>query len=471
MSVNPLLGMSAAQLGELIRNRAVSPVEVVQATLDRISEVNPDLNSYWLVLESEALAAAQVAEAEITRGEYRGVLHGIPLGVKDVFHTRGVRTTAGSRVLADFVPDQDATAVARLQTAGAIMMGKQATHEFAYGVTNINPHYGPTRNPWDRSRIPGGSSGGTGAALAAMMCTVGLGSDTGGSVRIPAACCGVVGLKPTYGRVSRHGVVPLSLTMDHVGPMARTVTDVALMLQILAGWDPLDQSSSRTPVPDFSPALGENVRGLRIGVPVDYFFDDLDPEVELAVRAAIQDLGDLGAEIVEVSLPHIVDVMVAQYAIVLAEASAWHLPLLQTHSEQYSPELRSLLEAGCVMPSLHYIQAQQVRTLVAQDFYTALTQADVLVTPTLPVPVPSIGATHVQSGNRTESVIDAMIRLTCPMDQAGLPTLSLPCGFTSAGLPVGFQVVGRPFAEATVIQVGHAYESAREWHRRSPPLE
>ncbi len=462
MNQTDLPFLTIAELAPLIENGDVSPVVVTRAVLERIEALDGRLNAYITVLHDEALSAAREAENAISAGGYLGPLHGVPISLKDLFWTRGVRTTAGSRILADFIPHEDAHSVARLKAAGAVIVGKTNLHEFAFGVTTINPHYGTTRNPWDPERIVGGSSGGSVAAVAAGLCTAAMGTDTGGSIRIPAALCGIVGLKPTYGRVSRHGVVPLAWTMDHAGPMTRSVRDAALMLNVVTGHDPRDPASTDAPVPSFTAGLDAGVKGLRLGVPRHFYFDDLNAEVERCVQAAIDVLGRLGGTIEEVVLPRLEYAPAVYWPISVSEAAAYHRDWLINRPQDYGDDVRQRMGAGLVVPSVRYLQAQRARRLIADDFRHALREVDVLLAPTTPIPAPRIdeaGAPEVRT---------TLLRLTSPANLAGLPALSVPCGFTGAGLPVGLQIIGRAFDEATVLRVGHAYEAAAGWGMRIP---
>jgi aspartyl-tRNA(Asn)/glutamyl-tRNA(Gln) amidotransferase subunit A len=463
---NELLFKSISDVAPLLRSRKLSPVELTRLTLDRIDSLDKRLNSYITVMGEAALADAAAAEKEIVSGKYRGPLHGIPISIKDMFATRGVRTTCGSKVLADWVPDHDATAVARLRAAGAVIVGKTNMHEFAYGVTSDNQFYGAVHNPWDLKLVPGGSSGGSGAAVASGLCFASLGSDTGGSIRIPSAVCGTVGLKPTYGRVSRYGAIPLAWSIDHVGPLARTVADAALMLLALAGADPHDKTSSPRPVPDYSAATRGSIRGLRVGVPQQYFFEHVDPEIEAAVHAAIAKLEILGAHLVPVSLPHLDLCSPAEAHITLAEATSYHEPYMRSNIDLYGPGVRTDLEAGRYLLATDYVKSQRARTLLKRVFGDAFKNVDVIASPTLPAFPPVIGDVYVQSGDAREAVIDAFLRFAIPYNLTGLPALTMPCGYSRSGLPIGFQVAGKPFDEMTLIRVGHAYEGAVPEHRR-----
>jgi aspartyl-tRNA(Asn)/glutamyl-tRNA(Gln) amidotransferase subunit A len=466
-----LTRLSIAEAGEQLRRRALSPVELTRAYLERIQQQDGNLLAYITVLSAEALAAAAAAEEEIARGHYRGPLHGIPIALKDLVLTRGIRTTCGSRILRDWVPDADATVAARLAEAGAILLGKLNMHEFAYGPTGVNPHYGTPRNPWDPQRMPGGSSSGSAVAVAAGLCAGALGTDTGGSIRIPATFCGLVGLKPTYGRVSRAGVIPLAWSLDHVGPMTRTVTDAALLLQVLAGRDPADPSTADVPVPDYRRAMQEEVRGLRLGLPKDLFFERLDPEVRGAVHAAARSLEGLGASIQEVPLSRIQHAGPASFAIIAAEATAYHEPYLKTRAAEYGADVRARLMTGQFILAGHYLKAQRARQVIRADVDAALQQVDALLFPTTPIAAPPLDAREVTLDGHTEDVRGWLIRCTRPINVTGHPALSVPCGLTAGGLPIGLQLVGRHFDEATLLRVGHAFEAVSPMRGHRPPLD
>ena len=465
MSDAALATASLATVAARLKKKEISPVEVTNAVLDRIAAVDGKVKAYVTVTADEARQAARAAETEIAVGRYRGPLHGIPIGVKDLFYTRGVKTTASSKILASFIPDHDATVVERLKQAGAIIVGKTNTHEFAYSV--FSP---PTRNPWDLDRIPGGSSGGSGAAVAASLCAAALGTDTGGSIRIPSALCGVVGIKPTYGRVSKYGVIPLSWTADHAGPIARTVEDTALLLGVIAGHDPRDAASADVPVPNYAAALSGDVKGLRVGLPKQYYFEAIDPEVETAVRAAVKALEGRGATVDEISLPSLAHIAGVHVAIVLTEAATYHEKWLRTRPDDYAPDVRFGLEWGKLFTGMDYVQAQRVRELIRADFAQALTRVDVIAAPTVPVAAPKVGESSVTIKGQAEGILGAMIRLNRPSNHTGLPAASVPCGFTAGGLPIGLQLIGRPFDEATVLRAAHAYEIASPWRSRTAPV-
>jgi aspartyl-tRNA(Asn)/glutamyl-tRNA(Gln) amidotransferase subunit A len=466
-----LYDLPISELAPLIHSKKISPVELTDQVLSRIEALQPKLNSFITVTALEAQEAARIAEKDILAGHYRGPLHGVPISIKDLFATRGVRTTAGSKVLAGWIPDFDATPVAKLRAAGVIFVGKTNMHEFAYGVTNDNPHYGPARNPWDPRLVPGGSSGGSGAAVASSQSIASLGSDTGGSIRIPSAVCGVVGLKPTYGRVSRFGAIPLSWSLDHVGPITKTVEDAAILLGVVAGYDPRDASTSNRDVPDYRSALNKSLSGVKIGIPKEYFFDHVDGEILQAVKSAIAHLEDLGAKLIVVSIPHLENCAAMEAHINLAEATSYHEPYLKTKAEDYGPGVRTDLEAGRFLLATDYVKSQRTRTLLQRNFRTAFETVDVIVSPTLPAFPPNVGEVYVQSGDQREHIVDAFLRFNIPYDLTGLPAISLPCGFSSHGLPIGLQIAGPAFEETKVLRVAHAYEQYSEWHLRRPPFK
>jgi aspartyl-tRNA(Asn)/glutamyl-tRNA(Gln) amidotransferase subunit A len=466
-----LTHLSIAEAAEQIRCRALSPVELTRAYLDRIQRHDGDLQSYITVLRAEALAAATAAEQEIARGGYRGPLHGVPVALKDLVMTRGIRTTCGSRILREWIPDADATVVTRLGAAGAILLGKLNMHEFAYGPTGVNPHYGTATNPWDRARMPGGSSSGSGVAVAASLAAAALGTDTGGSVRIPASLCGIVGLKPTYGRVSRAGVIPLAWSLDHVGPMTRTVEDAAILLHTLAGRDPADPSTADVPVRDYRRALETRIRGLRLGLPRDLFFEHLDPEVRAAVLGAARSLEGLGLAVEEVPLPRISHAVPASFAIITAEATAYHEGYLRTHAAEYGADVRARLMSGQFVLATQYLKAQRARQVIRSDVDAVLRHLDALLLPTTPIPAQPLEAREVTVDGVTEDVRWWLVRCTRPINVTGHPALSLPCGFTAGGLPIGLQLVGRYFDEATLLCIGHAFEGLSPIKGRRPPLD
>jgi len=461
--------MTIQEASRLLVRREVSSVELVRRALQRIERDQPRLNAFLTVMADAALQRARRLDAELAGGIHRGPLHGIPVAVKDVFSTRGVRTTCGSLLFAEYVPDRDAAVVERLEAAGAVIVGKTGLHELAYGITSNNPHFGAIRNPWNPEHVPGGSSGGSGAAVAAGEVFLAMGSDTGGSIRIPAAWCGCVGLKPTTGRVSRYGVMPLDFTLDHMGPLTRTVRDAALALNILAGYDPRDPTSSRRPAGDYTPPPEISLRGVRIGVPENFYFERLDPEAEGAARTMVKLAGELGAELVPLRVPDIAELNTLGRVILLAEAAAVLSPYLSDRSK-FGADVLALLDQGRMITAADYINAQRLRRRAWQEFAAVWQKADCLITPTTPIPAPRIGQTQVVLDGALEDVRLAATRYVRGINVLGWPALSIPCGFSGAGLPLGLQIIGKPFDEALVLKVGAALEDATDFHRREPPL-
>jgi aspartyl-tRNA(Asn)/glutamyl-tRNA(Gln) amidotransferase subunit A len=461
--MDDLTGLSIFEAAELLRARALSPVELAQAHLARIDALDGRLNCYITHTAEQALAQARVAEGEIGSGAYRGPLHGIPLALKDLYSTRGIRTTAGSSFLADHVPDEDAVATTRLAEAGTVLLGKLNMHEWALGLTNDNPHYGPARNPWDTERVPGGSSGGSGAALAAGLCMGSLGSDTGGSIRVPAALCGVVGLKPTFGRVSTRGVVPLSWNLDHCGPMARRVRDTALLLQTIAGYDPEDPYSVDVPADDYLGRIDQGVAGLRVALVHGAYVEAAEPEVLAAVRAAAHVLGGLGARVEELELDDALDVAPMNALMTTSDAAAYHRDRLRDAPERFGADVRTRMQMGAAFTSTEYILARRTQTLWKRRLDLLFARFDLLLLPATPMVAPKIGGDALEAAKN-------LTRFTSPFNLAHLPALSLPCGFSAEGLPIGLQLVAGPWAEALVLRAGQAYEQATEWHARRPVL-
>ena len=446
-----------------IRACLLSPVALLEATLDRTARLDTALQSY-IHLSKHARAKAEEAEREIRAGRWLGPLHGIPIAVKDNYLTEDMPTTAGTTARGISFPLQDSAAVSRLRKAGAILLGKTRTHEFAWGTTTP-----PTRNPWDSARIPGGSSGGSGAAVASGLCAGALGSDTGGSIRIPASCCGTVGLKPTFGRVSRTGIVPHSWSLDHAGPLTRTVADSALMLRVLAGYDASDPGCRDVAVPDYAAALDQPVRGLRIALCRNHFFGRNHPDVEQAVELAIGWFAGQGAVLQDARIPNLEYGLGAIFAIELSSSSAYHdVSLRKRHTEEFTPDVRLLVELGRFVTGPDYLKAEQYRSLLMDDFRALFREADLVLGPTLPVTAPRIGEAKVTVAGGEESALAATWRLTYPYNLTGLPAISLPCGFDSNGLPIGLQIAGRPFDEATVLRAARAYERAHSWRDRHP---
>ncbi len=466
-----LTTMTARKIAEAVRRRELTAVEVAQTALARIDQLNGTLRAFITVIADEAIATAKRVDQEIAAGRGNDLsLAGVPMAIKDSFWTKGVRTTGGTKVLADFVPTEDATAVARLKAAGCVLVGKSSMHEMAYGFTSRNPHHGDCRNPWDPTRIPGGSSGGNAVALATAMAFAAVGGDTGGSNRQPAALCGVVGVKVTYGRVSRHGGIPLSWSMDTVGPMARTVGDAATLLQVMAGFDPKDPTTRRDSLPDYLGAASDGLKGIRIGVPHDHFMAQMEPDVGAAIQDALGVLKQAGAMLVDVRFPPLEPVVGAHRAIIFSEAAAAHEEMIRTRAADISDEVRPLLQSGLFLTATQYLAAQQARKKTIATYRNLWRSFDVLVTPTSPIAAPAIGATTARFGDKEVPLVRAFLDLTLPFNLTGQPAISVPCGFTKAGLPIGLQLVGRPFDEVTLFRAAAGYESATDWHTRTPPI-
>ncbi len=482
--------LTLAELAASLRDKRVSPVEVTHAYLERIDALNESLNAYITVTADQALAEACRCEQEMLRGDYLGPLHGVPVALKDLYDTAGVPTTAASKIYAQRVPDEDATSVARLRAAGAVIIGKTNLHEFAYGVTTDSSYFGPTRNPWDVARVAGGSSGGSAAAVAAGLCAAATGSDTGGSIRIPAALCGIVGLKPTYGRISCHGLLPLSWTLDHPGPMARTVHGAAAMLTAMAGYDPRDPASANVPVPNYTAGLRDGVAGLRIGLDPQWALSGVHQEVRVAFQEALAVLENLGAEIVEVSVPRVAEGMEAALTILSAEATGIHQEFLRTRPDDYQPDVRARLEHGFDITGMDYARARRSGELLRRDLALLFQKVDLLATPMCGITAPRIGQREATIDGETVPVMAPLTRYTRLFNLTGLPAISVPCGtdfrkpalsatkglpdfgsligrgLSSKGLPIGLQLVGRAWDEATVLRAAYAYE--RESGAREP---
>ena len=449
------------ELGARYRKRELSPVEVARALLARIEKLDPVLHAFVTLTPDRALADARAAEDALRRGDERPLL-GIPVGHKDIYLTKGIRTTGGSALFADWVPDSDSTVGRRWQDAGTVLLGKLITHEFAFGLQFPGHRFQPARNPWNLEHIPGGSSSGSGAALAAGLLHGATGSDTGGSIRGPAAFCGITGLKPTYGRVSRAGVMTLSWTLDHTGPMARTVEDCAYLLQAIAGHDAADPASSTRPVDDYVGALDGNVRGLRIGVPRNYFFEDADTDNVRAFEDALGTLRKLGADVRDLQIPAF-NLSRSFMLIMLSEAFAYHEQDLRLHPELYGEMLRERLLTGALVTGPEYVQAQRVRMQICADVAEVMKTVDVLATPTTPKTAPTFKTMYDPELAFPRTNMP-------PFNLTGQPTLALPCGLSASGLPLSLQLSGRAFEEATVLRLGHAYQRATDWHTRRPPV-
>jgi len=469
-SYEQLLSFDVAALGEKLQAKEISPVELTEAYLDRIQRTDDKIRAYITVTADLARKAARKAEHEIVAGKWRGPFHGVPIALKDLCYTRGIVTTGGSKILADFKPGHDCTVWARLSRAGAILLGKLNLHEFAYGITSSNPHWGFARNPYALDRIPGGSSGGSAAAIVARSAAATIGTDTGGSIRIPAALCGCVGLKPTWSRVSRHGVLPLAYTMDHVGPITRTVRDAALMLNVIAGHDRNDSTSSRERVADYTQQLDAGVGGLKLGI-VRELMDGLSAEVQRSFEGAVAQLRALGATLDEVTIPSLPLSGIINGIVTWAEATEIHQEWMATHPQDYGDDVRRLLEVGMMIPAGAYVRAQRARARVLAQAMEALASHDVLIAPGTAIPAPKIGdSRRLDSDSGSVDVLTGILRFTQPFDVTGQPAIAIPTGLSSDGLPLAMQIAGRPFAEATVLQVASAYEKARGALPAPPPI-
>jgi aspartyl-tRNA(Asn)/glutamyl-tRNA(Gln) amidotransferase subunit A len=445
--------MTILESADALRAKKVSSLELTNDTLAKIARENPRLNAFITVTADAARARASAMDAELSHGIDRGPMHGIPIAHKDLVYTKGVRTTGGSKILENFVPDHDADIAINLERAGAVMVGKTNLHEFAYGITSSNPHFGPARNPWDTDRIPGGSSGGSGAAIAAGLLPMATGTDTGGSIRIPASFCGITGLKPTFGLISKRGVMPLGWTMDHMGPMTKTVRDCAVAFHAMGG--------------PSSPIGSTDIRGLRIGLPVNYYFDKLDLEVSESVRKAVQSAAALGARIVDIKVPDIDALNIVGRVLLLAEATSVHEQHMNRRAD-IGPDVLTLLDQGRLIRAADYVNAQRLRRVYIKEFSKLWDEVDCIFTPTTPTPAPKIGQMTMKVGATDEDVRLATTRLMRAINVLGIPALSIPCGFTTSGLPIGLQILGKPRAESTILRVGAAIEDATGVVSRKP---
>lgn len=456
--------LSIANAAPLIQKGEISPVELTEAFLARIETIDKRVKSYITLMADTAMTEARLAESQIMQGDYRGPLHGIPIALKDLYDTKGIRTTGQSKVLENRVPTKDATATRLLKEAGAIILGKLAMHEFALGGPQTSL-FEQACNPWNLDHVTGGSSSGSGAAVAAALCMGALGSDTAGSIRGPASLCGIVGLKPTYGRVSRYGVLPLSWSLDHCGPMTWTVEDAAIILQAIAGYDPSDLTSSKTTVPNYSSFLVEDVKGLTIGLPRHYFFNEeyVNNETLSAVETAISDLERLGAKVQEVTVPSLEYTSTANTVMMVGEAFGYHRKNLITQPENFGEPVRLRFYSGSLFSSADYIQAQRARSRAKKEFAEVFEQVDVIACPTSLNVASSLSELDPLGTLRAPS-------FTAPFNQTGMPAISIPCGFSQSGLPIGFQIAGRPFAESTVIQVAYTYQQHAKWFQQRPVL-
>jgi aspartyl-tRNA(Asn)/glutamyl-tRNA(Gln) amidotransferase subunit A len=461
--------MTILEAARLLRNGGVSSLELTQAALQAISAHDKKLNAFITVTDELAVEEAKRADAELARGVDRGLLHGIPIALKDVFSTRGIRTTVGSKLFENYVPDCDSAVTERLQQAGTVLVGKTNMHELAYGITSSNPHFGAVHNPWKLDRIPGGSSGGSGAAVAADMVFMATGSDTGGSIRMPASFCGTVGLKPTFGRVSRYGVMPLDFSLDHMGPLTRTVRDAAVVLNVLAGHDPRDESCSREPVKDYVPLNPTELDDVRIGIPENFYNEKSDAEALSAVRAMTQTAAYLGARVVPVQVPDIAALNTVGRMILLAEASACMERNLGRRGD-FGADVLALLDQGRMIAATDYVNAQRMRRVLRDEFAALFTSIDCLFTPTTPTDAPKIGAATVDISGEAIDARLASTQFLRGINVLGWPALSMQCGLSRAGLPLGLQIIGRPFEEDLILRVGAALEDATEHHKQRPVL-
>jgi aspartyl-tRNA(Asn)/glutamyl-tRNA(Gln) amidotransferase subunit A len=458
------LQSSILEIAEKLKKRVVSPVELTRDCLARIEKLNSTLNAFITITADSAMSQARQAEEEIQHGRWRGPLHGIPLALKDIIDTAGVRTTAASALFKDRIPREDAEVVRRLKDAGAVLLGKQNLHEFAYGGSSMVSYYGEVHNPWNPAYIAGGSSGGSAAAVAAALCYGAIGTDTAGSIREPAALCGVVGLKPTYGRVSPRGVIPLSWSLDHVGPIAATVSDAAVILQAIAGFDAGDINSEDVPVADYVAGLGSRAKTLRIGVPRTYFFEGLDAEIESAVSQALSVLTTLGADIRDIELEAPTDRTVQS-----AESFAYHAEYVRRTPELYQAETLRRIRTGADVSATDYIYRRRELEKARREIAWVFEDVDVFVAPTAPAPPPTI-AQLKENSERLRPTEILLLRNTRPVNVWGLPAISVPCGFTSGGLPIGLQIVGPHWGETMILQLAQSYEQATNWHKRRPEL-
>lgn len=469
MNSNAILELSSANLARAIRAKKVTALAAMEAVLARADSVQEKLNCFVRIDHNEALAAARLADAELSRGVVRGPLHGVPMAHKDMYYREGVPSSCGSKIKRDMPAPSTSTALKRLDAAGAIQFGVLNMAEFAYGPTGHNYHLGHCRNPWNPEYITGGSSSGSGSAVAARASFAALGSDTGGSIRAPATFCGLSGIKPTWGRVSRYGAMPLSFSMDTVGPLTRSVEDCALIMGVIAGADPLDPTASQHPVPDYTAQLSRPIKGLRIGTAKRYFYDGIDHEIESLIMASLQQYAKLGAEIVEVDLPDMEPWSHAAVMIIAAEAGAAHANWLRTRPQDYSEQVRARLELGLSIPATTYIESLRLRGVALQQFSKAVFgKVDMLHVPSVSFQTPTIEETNVGGGATMMKVMSNITRLTRPGNFLGLPCLSVPAGFSKNGMPTAMQLIGRPFDEATLFAAGHAYQQATDWHLKAP---
>ncbi len=466
---------SIKTLSSEIRNKKLSPVEIVEACLERIREFNGSLDAFITVLEAQSRATAKEAEKEINEGRYRGPLHGIPFAIKDVICAQGVRCTAGSKIMSDFVSQVDATSVARMKNSGAILIGTNNTHEFACGITNVNPHFGSSKNPWNQSRLSGGSSGGSAVSVSSDMVPVALATDTSGSIRVPSSLCGVVGLKPTYGRVSKFGIIDLAPSLDHVGCITKSVWDAAAVLQTIAGQDPLDPSSENKNVPDYIKAIETKENEFKrqsVGIPKEYFFDHLHPEVEKIFFDFVDALISMDiSSVTDVHLKEADKIYESWRPLRLGESAEIHQHWLNTRSEEYGDDVRKMLTQGTEVSAIEYIRAQRFRTELRNDFIRLLGDENVLIIPTTPIAAPTFNEQTIEIGGKTLQIYQTLSRQTIAFDSTGLPVISIPIGFTKDKLPIGAQIIGSPFAEEKILSLAYAYERLNDsFTKFNPPI-
>jgi aspartyl-tRNA(Asn)/glutamyl-tRNA(Gln) amidotransferase subunit A len=462
--------MSLTSVAKAIAEKRVSSREVTKSCLDRIAQWQPRLNAFMAIEAEDALTAADAADAALAKGNSGGALHGVPLAHKDMYYDKGKVVTCGSKIRRDFVATTTSTALQRLKDAGTVRLGSLQMVEFAYGPTGHNPHYGAVRNPWNVDHITGGSSSGSGSAVAARLTFAALGSDTGGSIRMPAHFCGVTGLKTTVGRISRAGAMPLSWSLDTVGPLAQSVEDCALLVGLMSGADPADPTTSSLPVPDYMAAAKQSIKGLRIGVPTAFYVDDLDSEVAGVLDETLAVLRKEGAEIVQVELPDQRQLTAACQFVLATEAAAFHKRWMIERPQDYGAQVLMRLQNGFAIPAVSYLEAMRFRGPALAAYLAAVEGTDAVIAPVAPMPAPTIAESDVGNSNDAEAVIQRVTRFTRPINYLGLPSLSIPTGFTKTGLPVGMQVIGRSFDEAMLIRIGSAFQRATDFHQRVPKL-
>ncbi len=464
------LELPVSELAKLIKNKEVTSVELTKLYLQQAHDKNETINAYISFRDELALKRAEEMDKEIANGHYRGMYHGIPMAIKDNIYLKDEVTTMASKIHADFVSDYDATVVKKMDEAGIVQIGKLNMHEYAWGISNNSPHFGPVKNPWNLNKIPGGSSGGSGAAVAANMTAATLGTDTAGSIRIPSSACGIVGLKPSHGRVSKYGVYPLAWSLDHVGPMTKTVEDAAGLLEVISGFDPNDPTSANLAVEPFVERLNPDMKGIKIGINESFYFNEVDQEVETVIRQAIERFKSLGAEVLEVEIDALKYSEYTELVTSLSEASAIHHEDLLTRADDFGDDIRLLFEVGELFSSVDYLQAQQLRRQIKQDFNKVFKEVDILLAPTLPVIAPDIGNDNAKLNGKDADVIDQFIRFMGPGNLAGLPAMSVPAGLSSEGMPIGLQIIANAFEEQKVLNAGLAFEQTNPLKGAKPKV-